>query len=72
VLCWVALDRAIQLALQLGEHANVEHWTAERDEIREATNAPCTSLTRTPCFSRPWPGVDRTPSIQIKRGALVP
>jgi alpha,alpha-trehalase len=36
VLCWVALDRAIQLAPQLGEHANLEHWTAERDQIREA------------------------------------
>jgi len=36
VLCWVALDRAIALAPQLGEHANLEHWTAERDRIREA------------------------------------
>ena len=36
VLCWVALDRAIALAPQLGEHADVEHWTAERDAIREA------------------------------------
>jgi pentatricopeptide repeat protein len=36
VLCWVALDRAIALAPQLGVHSNLEHWTAERDEIREA------------------------------------
>ena len=36
VLCWVALDRAIALAPQLGEHANLEHWTAEREQIREA------------------------------------
>jgi GH15 family glucan-1,4-alpha-glucosidase len=36
VLCWVALDRAIELAPQLGIHADVEHWTAERDAIREA------------------------------------
>ena len=36
VLCWVALDRAIALAPQLGMHAEVERWTAERDEIREA------------------------------------
>ena len=36
VLCWVALDRAIALAPQLSEHANVEHWKAERDQIREA------------------------------------
>jgi GH15 family glucan-1,4-alpha-glucosidase len=32
----VALDRAIALAPQLGGHAEVEHWTAERDEIRQA------------------------------------
>jgi GH15 family glucan-1,4-alpha-glucosidase len=36
VLCWVALDRAIALAPRLGIHAEVEHWTSERDEIREA------------------------------------
>ena len=36
VLCWVALDRAVKLADQLGMHAEVEHWTAERDEVREA------------------------------------
>ncbi|HET6870580.1 MAG TPA: glycoside hydrolase family 15 protein [Solirubrobacteraceae bacterium] len=36
VLCWVALDRAVALAPQLGEHADVERWTAERDQIREA------------------------------------
>jgi alpha,alpha-trehalase len=36
VLCWVALDRAISLAPQLGMHAEVERWTAERDEIRDA------------------------------------
>jgi GH15 family glucan-1,4-alpha-glucosidase len=36
VLCWVALDRAVALAPQLGMHAEVDHWTAERDAIREA------------------------------------
>jgi GH15 family glucan-1,4-alpha-glucosidase len=36
VLCWTALDRAIGLAPQLGMHAKVEHWAAERDRIREA------------------------------------
>jgi GH15 family glucan-1,4-alpha-glucosidase len=36
VLCWVALDRAVALAPQLGEHANLERWKAERDQIREA------------------------------------
>jgi alpha,alpha-trehalase len=37
VLCWTALDRAIDLAPQLGDHAKVEEWTAARDEIRAAT-----------------------------------
>jgi GH15 family glucan-1,4-alpha-glucosidase len=36
VLCWVALERAIELAPRLGEHANAEHWVAEREAIREA------------------------------------
>jgi alpha,alpha-trehalase len=36
VLCWVALDRAVSLASQLGMHADIEGWTAERDQIREA------------------------------------
>jgi len=36
VLCWTALDRAVRLAPQLGEHAKVEEWSAARDEIRAA------------------------------------
>jgi alpha,alpha-trehalase len=36
VLCWVALDRAVALAPQLGRYANPEQWAAERDEIRAA------------------------------------
>jgi GH15 family glucan-1,4-alpha-glucosidase len=36
VLCWVALDRAIALAPQLGDYAEVDHWSAERGQIREA------------------------------------
>jgi alpha,alpha-trehalase len=36
VLCWTALDRAIQLAPRLGEHAKTDVWAAERDRIREA------------------------------------
>jgi sugar lactone lactonase YvrE len=36
VMCWVALDRAVKLAPQLGEHARVQEWAAARDEIREA------------------------------------
>src|ERR671934_646776 len=36
VMCWVALDRAVKLAPQLGEHAKEAEWAAARDEIREA------------------------------------
>jgi alpha,alpha-trehalase len=36
VLCWVALDRAVKLAPQLGEHARTHEWAAERDRIRGA------------------------------------
>jgi alpha,alpha-trehalase len=36
VMCWTALDRAVELAPGLGEHAEVEKWTAVRDEIRAA------------------------------------
>ena len=36
VLCWVALDRAVELAPQLGEHAKADEWAAARDRIREA------------------------------------
>src|ERR687885_295333 len=36
VMCWVALDRAVSLAPQLGEHAKQAEWTAARDELREA------------------------------------
>jgi alpha,alpha-trehalase len=36
VLCWTALDRAVRLAPQLGDHARSEHWAEARDRIREA------------------------------------
>jgi len=36
VLCWVALDRAVKLAPQLGDYGKAEEWAAARDEIREA------------------------------------
>jgi GH15 family glucan-1,4-alpha-glucosidase len=36
VMCWVALDRAVELAPRLGEHANAGAWEAAREEVREA------------------------------------
>ncbi|MEG3636263.1 glycoside hydrolase family 15 protein [Micromonospora palythoicola] len=33
-LCWVAMDRAVRLAPQLGERADVRRWAGIRDEIR--------------------------------------
>jgi GH15 family glucan-1,4-alpha-glucosidase len=36
MFCWVALDRAVKLAPQLGEYARPDEWGAERDRIRDA------------------------------------
>ncbi|MDQ3730242.1 MAG: glycoside hydrolase family 15 protein [Actinomycetota bacterium] len=36
LMCWVALDRAVSMAPQLGERARAEEWSAVRDEIRAA------------------------------------
>jgi GH15 family glucan-1,4-alpha-glucosidase len=36
LMCWVALDRAIALAPQLGAQHKAENWTAARDQIRAA------------------------------------
>ncbi|HKF00412.1 MAG TPA: glycoside hydrolase family 15 protein [Actinomycetes bacterium] len=36
LMCWVALDRAIELAGQLGAEERVGAWTAAREEIRAA------------------------------------
>ncbi|NJQ01192.1 glycoside hydrolase family 15 protein [Streptomyces sp. PLAI1-29] len=36
VLCWVALDRAVELAPRLGRHARTAAWAAERDRVRAA------------------------------------
>jgi GH15 family glucan-1,4-alpha-glucosidase len=36
LMCWVALDRAIALAPQLGAQHRVERWSAARDDIRAA------------------------------------
>ncbi len=36
MMCWVALDRAVELAPRLGEHADTGAWEAARDEVREA------------------------------------
>ncbi|MET0522143.1 MAG: glycoside hydrolase family 15 protein, partial [Jiangellaceae bacterium] len=35
VMCWVALDRAINLAARLRADDRVPHWRAVRDEIRQ-------------------------------------
>jgi alpha,alpha-trehalase len=36
VFCWVALDRAVELAPRLGQHGRAREWETERDRIREA------------------------------------
>ena len=35
VMCWVALDRAVTLAPALGDRADVERWSEQRDAIHE-------------------------------------
>ena len=35
VMCWVALDRAVELTALLGDDADPDRWAAVRDEIRE-------------------------------------
>ncbi|MCU1345032.1 MAG: glycoside hydrolase 15-related protein [Acidimicrobiia bacterium] len=39
VMCWVALDRAIDLADRLGATSHVAAWTSARDDIRQAVLA---------------------------------
>jgi len=34
VLCWVALDRAVRLAPDLGTYAKAQAWSSERDTLR--------------------------------------
>ncbi|MEJ7891318.1 MAG: glycoside hydrolase family 15 protein [Solirubrobacteraceae bacterium] len=36
LMCWVALDRAVKLAPQLGDGAHPARWAAQRDELRAA------------------------------------
>ena len=36
VMCWVSLDRAVQLADRLGAHAQPAAWAKARDAVREA------------------------------------
>jgi GH15 family glucan-1,4-alpha-glucosidase len=39
VMCWVALDRGVRLAEDVGRDAPVERWRAARDELREEIEA---------------------------------
>jgi GH15 family glucan-1,4-alpha-glucosidase len=36
IMCWVALDRAINLADRLGDEADVPRWKSAREEVRTA------------------------------------
>ena len=36
MLCWVALDRAVKMAPELGEYARAEEWAEARDHVRKA------------------------------------
>jgi GH15 family glucan-1,4-alpha-glucosidase len=39
VMCWVALDRGIRLAADIGRDAPIERWSAARDELRAEIEA---------------------------------
>jgi GH15 family glucan-1,4-alpha-glucosidase len=39
VMCWVALDRGIRLAQDVGRDAPLERWRAARDELRDEIEA---------------------------------
>lgn len=41
VLCWAAFDRGICLARKLKQHAFIESWKKERDDIRRWINNNC-------------------------------
>ncbi|MBA2765059.1 MAG: glycoside hydrolase family 15 protein, partial [Thermoleophilaceae bacterium] len=36
LMCWVALDRAVKLAPQLGDDVHPDEWTSARDEVERA------------------------------------
>lgn len=36
LLCWVALDRGLEIAGHIDETGDLDHWETEREEIREA------------------------------------
>lgn len=36
LMCWVALDRAVELAPKLGAHHRIDGWAQERDQICDA------------------------------------
>jgi GH15 family glucan-1,4-alpha-glucosidase len=46
VMCWVALDRAIDLADRLGPGIDLERWTTARDELRATIIARAWSETQ--------------------------
>ena len=64
VLCWVALDRAVKLAPQLGEHAKVAEWArrARRDPRRRSSSAAGARRAR-PTRSRSTPTSSTPPQL---------
>jgi GH15 family glucan-1,4-alpha-glucosidase len=46
MLCWIALDRAIRMAVDGHITGDVERWSAERDEIVEFVESRCWSDAR--------------------------
>ena len=58
LMCWVALDRAIALAPQLGAQDRVRGWAAARDEIRAAILRARAGASRPGAFTQAFGSED--------------
>jgi GH15 family glucan-1,4-alpha-glucosidase len=62
VMCWLALDRGIQLATDLNHRASIARWTAARDAIRAAIYARGIDPTRG-CFVQAFDSTELDASL---------
>jgi GH15 family glucan-1,4-alpha-glucosidase len=57
LMCWVALDRAVSMAAQLGASVDqVDWWSDQRDEIRAPPSSNGVGTTRSAPSPKPWTG----------------
>ena len=73
IMCWVAFDRGIRLALDRGLPAPLDRWRAERDAIYEQVFTKCWNPQRK-AFTQ-YPGTDVVDAITLlmpKVGMIAP